>query len=469
MTRSSLWASVHFLSKMRISCLATIVLVTNLLLLVVAGYWAVSSWRLYHSLNHLPHWILRNCTIVSSDVKEEHAAYRNEFIVKNFNISGDPHPIPPTIAYRYGSDIYNQSLDQAEAFSKNFVVGERYPCWYEPLEGSGPRNYSMSMSEPHVGGTVSDRDMAILATVFAVVAICALATQLCCVILTQYEPMYIVPATHAIPGILREGLSSERISELMQLAINAAKAASAHTDKENVCAICLEEEDFLSAKLPCGHLFHSNCIRNWLLRGGATCPLCNMDLSREPSTRRVPTSEVVTPEVSTSEAPATPPVSSAAQLSNSSDPSLECIDCQDTTQEGLPIGLRRRKSSTSTARHDETSSVVDAVGGGAVSRASTANPTWIGPTTTVDMVPFESLYALHVIGRRDPVAPRSSFESPSEERVGTSIATGLTESNALNMVSLMRDLSALHTEGSRRSLTPRPSEEWAPHEGPRES
>jgi hypothetical protein len=50
------------------------------------------------------------------------------------------------------------------------------------------------------------------------------------------------------------------------------------------CTICLDEfapGDRLR-KLPCDHVFHSNCIAKWLVERSATCPLCKLDLYIEP-------------------------------------------------------------------------------------------------------------------------------------------------------------------------------------------
>ncbi|CAF1396543.1 unnamed protein product, partial [Rotaria sordida] len=48
---------------------------------------------------------------------------------------------------------------------------------------------------------------------------------------------------------------------------------------EEVCSICWEK--FEKARcLPCGHLFHENCLRNWL-EHDTTCPICRLSLHED--------------------------------------------------------------------------------------------------------------------------------------------------------------------------------------------
>ena len=53
--------------------------------------------------------------------------------------------------------------------------------------------------------------------------------------------------------------------------------------KETECAICLEEFkgiDIIKAFYKCEHIFHKNCLRNWLLKSNV-CPLCKHDLKKD--------------------------------------------------------------------------------------------------------------------------------------------------------------------------------------------
>jgi E3 ubiquitin-protein ligase synoviolin len=48
---------------------------------------------------------------------------------------------------------------------------------------------------------------------------------------------------------------------------------------DNTCIICREEMtvDSGAKKLPCNHIFHSNCLRSWFQRQ-QTCPTCRTDV-----------------------------------------------------------------------------------------------------------------------------------------------------------------------------------------------
>ena len=50
------------------------------------------------------------------------------------------------------------------------------------------------------------------------------------------------------------------------------------------CAICVEtfDKDDVVSPLPChmNHLFHTGCIRPWLLRN-RSCPLCKLELQEK--------------------------------------------------------------------------------------------------------------------------------------------------------------------------------------------
>ena len=54
---------------------------------------------------------------------------------------------------------------------------------------------------------------------------------------------------------------------------------------DNVCIICREDMTTSCKKLPCTHIFHTNCLRSWFQRQ-QTCPTCRMDVLRQPMPRQ---------------------------------------------------------------------------------------------------------------------------------------------------------------------------------------
>lgn len=50
---------------------------------------------------------------------------------------------------------------------------------------------------------------------------------------------------------------------------------------DNICIICREDMVSSSKKLPCGHIFHTICLRSWFQRQ-QTCPTCRLNILRTP-------------------------------------------------------------------------------------------------------------------------------------------------------------------------------------------
>eukprot|EP01062_Namystynia_karyoxenos_P025250 TRINITY_DN19908_c0_g1_i1.p1 TRINITY_DN19908_c0_g1~~TRINITY_DN19908_c0_g1_i1.p1 ORF type:complete len:295 (+),score=88.79 TRINITY_DN19908_c0_g1_i1:69-887(+) len=57
-----------------------------------------------------------------------------------------------------------------------------------------------------------------------------------------------------------------------------------HDAKEGEYTCCVCQEDFeartKAKKMPCGHLFHDDCLLSWLAKGH-TCPICRFELPKE--------------------------------------------------------------------------------------------------------------------------------------------------------------------------------------------
>lgn len=52
---------------------------------------------------------------------------------------------------------------------------------------------------------------------------------------------------------------------------------------DNICIICREDMVNTSKKLPCGHIFHTACLRSWFQRQ-QTCPTCRLNILRNTTT-----------------------------------------------------------------------------------------------------------------------------------------------------------------------------------------
>lgn len=67
---------------------------------------------------------------------------------------------------------------------------------------------------------------------------------------------------------------------------NKDKFQDALTD-DNECSICLGKYKITDKikELPCRHIFHKKCIKNWLERSDK-CPLCQFDIQNEINKRK---------------------------------------------------------------------------------------------------------------------------------------------------------------------------------------
>ena len=108
------------------------------------------------------------------------------------------------------------------------------------------------------------------------------------------RPMYLT--TRAFKKAVHDVIMSRRaIRNMNSLYPNAT--AEDFESSDNVCIICREEMQAAPAaapnrvaggnaarakKLPCGHIFHINCLRSWFQRQ-QTCPTCRIDVLRAPA------------------------------------------------------------------------------------------------------------------------------------------------------------------------------------------
>lgn len=72
-------------------------------------------------------------------------------------------------------------------------------------------------------------------------------------------------------------LSRRAIRNMNTLYPDATPEELAQSD--NICIICREDMVNTSKKLPCGHIFHTACLRSWFQRQ-QTCPTCRLNILR---------------------------------------------------------------------------------------------------------------------------------------------------------------------------------------------
>ena len=74
-------------------------------------------------------------------------------------------------------------------------------------------------------------------------------------------------------------LNQDKIIDLMKKNFNFIDFSSIKEKLDNKCSICIEE--FVASDkvviTPCNHIFHKNCINNWLIKNNneIKCPNCN--------------------------------------------------------------------------------------------------------------------------------------------------------------------------------------------------
>lgn len=196
--------------------------------------------------------------------------------MSNFSV-----PSTNVTAFRHGASVYNETHLQAVEFAAGFSVGTSYACWVAPL--SPP--WRVAMEPVRYGPSRADMDVALMSTLLLAVSAFSLIGAVASVVRKAVSGVssvsFAAGAVAAPAGAVREALSAAQIEKLCMVKGEEGDGdgggeGEGERIETGVCAICLDDDKEMvnAVTLPCRHPFHAGCIRAWLQRGGATCPLC---------------------------------------------------------------------------------------------------------------------------------------------------------------------------------------------------
>lgn len=270
---------------MSLTSSSVFLLATNFCLVCLTCYWAVSAWRRLYEARTESRWLPSICTIQSSalvprqsptepgaveycpmlgvranytDASNVLANVSFRDIDASLSIPGEPDD----------SSCSTNTTRLAAFLAAQFPAGRTDRCW-------------VSLATPHL---VAYEDLSskvgrdkfnivAISTVVSVSAVLSLAAVMFLVFMpyqtiTLPDTLLTPISVAARPG----ALSRAEVDEVIAIAREADANAKDVASEDRVCAICLE--DGLGARLPCGHAYHPECIKKWLMRGSDTCPLC---------------------------------------------------------------------------------------------------------------------------------------------------------------------------------------------------
>ena len=108
-------------------------------------------------------------------------------------------------------------------------------------------------------------------------------------------PMYMISdVLHVARNLTQRLKSFRRYRKILGNIDRFADATDEEIEEVNICIICRDNLHVGSKKLPCGHIFHLDCLKSWLLMQ-QNCPTCRADIPIEPPPLATPPPAEPTP------------------------------------------------------------------------------------------------------------------------------------------------------------------------------
>lgn len=231
-------------------------------------------------------WAERTCTIVTVEAMQEAVAegeglYRVQAIVRN--VSASAAPAERNVAAYYGkTDVHRLPQDESERIVNKMKVGVG-KCWVSNRDEDrvSIQDESGSLDEFSRMGLYVAWSMTFVGSIVGIVMV---------TVGSQWvhdsfggPPLGDVQAGREGDEKKRGYLSGEQVRYVCGKYGENVGGCEGKV-KEWTCSVCLDGvEDGMengvirTVNLPCEHRFHRECIKKWLRRGRAACPLCDWD------------------------------------------------------------------------------------------------------------------------------------------------------------------------------------------------
>lgn len=276
----------------RITALCVCIPVTIVTLLIVCSGTlaaAIVSWHQYEVIRLHDAWIENECVVVEKRAVKspEGNKWRAECVVRDFGLRNASETV---VAFWGRTDRYTETeQDARDRLRDVHRVGSRTSCW---VKYGAPHSVSMvQIKHPRQAREDIFLNMAWGSSFFAAVSGFLLLTL--AVNFIQRALVHAVRGRHPVVTQENDATDGTNIAPKKNPCLSSVQARHIITEYGEVlsgeklpsdwtCSICLDDNGEANrvriVVLPCFHRFHSRCIRRWIRRGSATCPLCNWDL-----------------------------------------------------------------------------------------------------------------------------------------------------------------------------------------------